>query len=596
MLTMSQQPHSQPVLRTYQDFPQPQAQSQQLHHPHQYHQPHHHLLHHTHQNSSSSMAGVGGFLPPPQVTQGNSPPPSSASSASPISAGVLHADTQLYYHIEIMQQPIQARAMGWGSKADSRRPVDPPPVINLHIKNTYNELVTHEITNNFILHASLKEVNSDGSDKIDYETGREIQVTNRLTGTTVVSLTHLRSPAPGKFFFLLHDLSIRQEGKYKLVFNVFEVLADQGVIKHRASVQSSTITVYSPKTFPGLETSSDLIKEIASQGCRVRVRKESTFKRKKQRHNSTPSLPPQVANSLVSNLALMNYHEKQQYHLQVQQQNALHPSQPQQQQQQMYGSVQYSIYSDQQQQSNYDHYQQPHTTSMHQQQSHSYFEDYRGGLSASQSNGSTPGASQPQQTYNGYFKGYESLLAAAGVSNPSMVPPGHHYTSSTSDPHTLPPTPSTLYDRTNPPASLRNHRSLSYPNSAYPGSAGTHSYNIQPNGRLPVMSPPSPRSPQPSAAQFDPNNNAAEEAGGFQSASDPYAQVQPPSALPPGQTNPPTAPPTAVPSATSTPVSTTPQQTHAGQIPQQPPTPQDSIKDEQRRPQQDASEPIGYFN
>lgn len=52
------------------------------------------------------------------------------------------------FKLEVIQQPIQARASGWGTRglstclvyrhrltmpADTRRPVDPPPVIDLHV-------------------------------------------------------------------------------------------------------------------------------------------------------------------------------------------------------------------------------------------------------------------------------------------------------------------------------------------------------------------------------------------------------------------------------------------------------------------------------
>lgn len=219
----------------------------------------------------------------------NMPAPTSNSTASASPS----------FDLEVIQQPLQARAMGWGSKADSRRPVDPPPVISFNIRNCYNENVTHMVTSSFILHVSLRE--------IDPTTGSctNSNMTNRLTGTTMASLTHVRNPSPGKFYFLLHDLSIRQEGRYQLVFNVYEVMSQQATIKHRAQTVSNVFTVYSPKSFPGLETSSDLIKQIASQGCRVRVRKESTFKRKK--HIRSMSQNIQNSGTLPANWGNWNF-------------------------------------------------------------------------------------------------------------------------------------------------------------------------------------------------------------------------------------------------------------------------------------------------
>lgn len=288
----------------------------------------------------------------------------------------------LIYNLEVVQHPIQARAMGWGSKADSRRPVDPPPVINLLILNELNENITHHITNNFVLHTSLIDVdnNNDNSSNVQ----------NRLTGTTMYSLTHLRAPSPGKFFFLLHDLSIRQEGRYKLLFNVYEIMSSYGVIKHRAQTTSNIITVYSPKTFPGLESSSDLVKEIASQGCKVRVRKESTSKRK--RHSKSYSA------SLISN----NSHANEM----------------------LFNDINY-----------YQTHQQQHTIPEQQQQNNASFYHHNYYTTPMMKSSSESNSSLESNNNNNYYRGYDSLLMAAAVNdnNGNNIPPQA----------SLPPTPST---------------------------------------------------------------------------------------------------------------------------------------------------------
>ncbi|ANB14342.1 hypothetical protein AWJ20_5311 [Sugiyamaella lignohabitans] len=164
---------------------------------------------------------------------------------------------------------------------DSRRPVDPPPVIYFTIRNRQGEVVTDEIPSNFIIHTSLYEVLPSGPNG---QLERSLE-SNRLTGTTIVSLSHIRKPAPGRFYFILHDISIRQEGRYYLEFNVWEASPQSGFLTHRGQILSDLISVFSPKMFPGLETSSDLIKDIANQGCKVRVRKESTMKRRRSRRD-----------------------------------------------------------------------------------------------------------------------------------------------------------------------------------------------------------------------------------------------------------------------------------------------------------------------
>lgn len=328
----------------------------------------------------------------------------------------------LVYNLDVVQQPVQARAMGWGSKADSRRPVDPPPVINLSIINDRNDNVTAQVTNSFILHASLIEVESNDSSP---------NIQNRLTGTTMYSLTHLRSPSPGKFFFLLHDLSIRQEGKYKLLFDVYEVQSLSGIIKHRAQTTSGIITVYTPKTFPGLESSSDLVKEIASQGCKVRVRKESATK-KKRNSKSRLSNPSNEALPILADY----YNQQQQQLLTQQQQHMASMVQQQQQQQQVPPPPPPPPPPQSQQQ------MQPATIPTSDPTGGQFSLNYGGGYfdykttpMLKSSSGSSSSIDSATST-GSYYRGYESLLMAAAVSENQ-----HDYT------HSMPPTPSTAYDR-----------------------------------------------------------------------------------------------------------------------------------------------------
>ncbi|KAA8912612.1 hypothetical protein TRICI_003450 [Trichomonascus ciferrii] len=348
---------------------------------------HHHHHHHPH----------AGFFPPSSRTHSMNHPPSPT----------------LVYNLDVVQQPVQARAMGWGSKADSRRPVDPPPVINLSIHNDRGDCVTAQVTNSFILHASLIEVDSNDSSP---------NIQNRLTGTTMYSLTHLRSPSPGKFFFLLHDLSIRQEGKYKLLFDVYEVQSLTGIIKHRAQTTSGVITVYTPKTFPGLESSSDLVKEIASQGCKVRVRKESATKKKR---NSRSRLSNASNDALP---VLPDYYAQQQQH--------------HQQQQQLLTQHQQQIMAAQQQVAAPPHTQpamiltsDPAGGQFALNYGGGYF-DYKTTPMLKSSSGSSSSVDSATST-GSYYRGYESLLMAAAVTDNSQ----HEYT------HSMPPTPSTAYDR-----------------------------------------------------------------------------------------------------------------------------------------------------
>lgn len=355
-----------------------------------------------------------GFFPPPYNS-------TSSQYSSHMNHHHHHQQQQqpsLVYNLDVVQQPVQARAMGWGSKADSRRPVDPPPVINLSILNDRSDNVTAQVTNSFILHASLIEVESNDSSP---------NIQNRLTGTTMYSLTHLRSPSPGKFFFLLHDLSIRQEGRYKLLFDVYEVQALSGMIRHRAQTTSGVITVYTPKTFPGLESSSDLVKEIASQGCKVRVRKESSTKKKRHSKSrlsnaSNEALP--ILADYYQQQQLLTQHQQQQMAM-AQAQAPLPPPPPPAAPTQMQPTTTTIPTSD------------PTGGQFALNYAGGYF-DYKTTPMLKSSSGSSSSIDSAGST-GSYYRGYESLLMAAAVSESQ-----NDYTTAA---HSMPPTPSTAYDR-----------------------------------------------------------------------------------------------------------------------------------------------------
>ncbi|KAK9475055.1 velvet factor, partial [Dipodascopsis tothii] len=156
-----------------------------------------------------------------------------------------------------------------------RRPVDPPPVIDLHVFRGDQDVLTGrtiQCQNMFILQATLHAATGKGTGYRDYSSPPQ---TSNLIGSTVASVNFMKHPPPGRAYFLFQDLSIRQEGHYRLIFTLFEICSNEGVAVCRAQVSSDAMTVYSPKKFPGLDISSALMREIASQGGKVRIRREA---------------------------------------------------------------------------------------------------------------------------------------------------------------------------------------------------------------------------------------------------------------------------------------------------------------------------------
>ncbi|RDW76653.1 sexual development activator VeA [Aspergillus mulundensis] len=214
---------------------------------------------------------------------------------------------RITYKMSIMQQPKRARACGQGSKSHTdRRPVDPPPVIELNIFESDPHDDSHKTDITFVYHAnfflfatleperpmaqgrmSANQVNSQGSPV--------------LTGVPVAGVAYLDKPNRAGYF-IFPDLSVRNEGSYRFSFHLFEQIKDpkdatdgthpmpapvpgklgppQQFLEFRLEVVSNPFIVYSAKKFPGLTTSTPISRMIAEQGCRVRIRRDVRMRRR----------------------------------------------------------------------------------------------------------------------------------------------------------------------------------------------------------------------------------------------------------------------------------------------------------------------------
>lgn len=217
---------------------------------------------------------------------------------------------EIKYKLEVVQQPEKARACGSGPRcmcdqqlcvsvtdhlslaSADRRPVDPPPVVELRVyANDVDVTMSYDAT--FMLYASL-----EISRPIAHGKMHTPQAPPVLTGVAVASAAYLDRPKPAAYF-IFPDLSVRHEGWYRLKFSLFEGVkheadADLGKpfvhppptsskysapVRHesmsnRMEVQSIPFQVFSAKKFPGLNMSTDLSKLVAEQGCRVRIRRD----------------------------------------------------------------------------------------------------------------------------------------------------------------------------------------------------------------------------------------------------------------------------------------------------------------------------------
>ncbi|KKF96550.1 Velvet factor [Ceratocystis platani] len=197
----------------------------------------------------------------------------------------------LRYQLTILQQPERARACGSGSKsAADRRPVDPPPVVELlifDITNGQEKDITFSYNVNFFLFATLEHARPMAHGRVQTPSATSPPV---LTGMPVSGMAYLDRPTVAGYF-LFPDLSVRHEGRYRLAFNLYEEIKDAGdasidpidkisnanpgpSFDWRMEVKSNAFTVYSAKKFPGLTESTLLSRTVADQGCRVRIRRD----------------------------------------------------------------------------------------------------------------------------------------------------------------------------------------------------------------------------------------------------------------------------------------------------------------------------------
>ena len=187
-----------------------------------------------------------------------------------------------------------------------RRPVDPPPVVELKIFEGEGEAktdITFSHNANFFLFTTLENARPIAKVRTPATAPPTFPV---LTGSPVAGMAYLDRPTQAGYF-IFPDLSVRHEGLYRLSFSLFEELkepkdadveppegtpktqdkllnsnpmAPRAHVHFRLEVKSVPFAVYSAKKFPGLSESTPLSRTVAEQGCRVRIRRDVRMRRR----------------------------------------------------------------------------------------------------------------------------------------------------------------------------------------------------------------------------------------------------------------------------------------------------------------------------
>ena len=129
------------------------------------------------------------------------------------------------YELEMRQQPKHSRMCGVGSKAD-RRPIDPPPIVQLKVYSNANNLSSrsdlsfnHFQSPYFFVYCSLATEHTDQELHLLSETK-----TRYTTGNVTSSVYCLRDLDLSEVLVAVFpDVSVRVEGRFRLKFSLFEI-------------------------------------------------------------------------------------------------------------------------------------------------------------------------------------------------------------------------------------------------------------------------------------------------------------------------------------------------------------------------------------
>jgi Velvet factor len=167
--------------------------------------------------------------------------------------------TETDFRITVRQQPKHAKL--WVPSDEERRPVDPPPIIELtQLKTPLIPLLQLRV-----------------QCTIWSECGEKLPVQEKyagvLIGKRLVGPYEFQDDRESRIFFIYPDLCIGVAGQYRLKFDLLHVSPQSGITPNQVIAEciSHTLVVYA-KHFPGMMHSTKLTKAIAAQGFKIDVR------------------------------------------------------------------------------------------------------------------------------------------------------------------------------------------------------------------------------------------------------------------------------------------------------------------------------------
>ncbi|KAJ5938131.1 Velvet factor [Penicillium verhagenii] len=186
------------------------------------------------------------------------------------------------FDLIIRQQPDRARVAG--GKEKERKPIDPPPIVQLRVRDEGSYLAQHYLQSPFyFMCCSLYTAQEDDP--------LPVVLSGPLAGTLVSSLHRLQdvNNSDGGFF-VFGDLSVKTVGEFRLRFTLFEMRGDSTI--YLKTAMSDCFTVSPLSSFPGMMESTFLSRSFADQGVKLRIRKAPRSMMKRPLPDGFPQAPP----------------------------------------------------------------------------------------------------------------------------------------------------------------------------------------------------------------------------------------------------------------------------------------------------------------
>ncbi|WWC73761.1 uncharacterized protein I206_107733 [Kwoniella pini CBS 10737] len=219
------------------------------------------------------------------------------------------------YTLSVKQQPERARLCSYKEENETidRRPVDPPPVVELKSDEVPLERLVE--SSSFFIRATIVSATPIKIPFPDhglpsvlepyYQAVKTPTGADATTGEVVQTPEQLRllDGKPGALC-IFAKLSVRVPGVFRLMFTLYDT-TDDGLVELARTI-SEPFEVFSPKLFKGMHESTALTRHLAAQGVKVKLRTDTSVGRQSISRKRTPAKSASGSNLSVDRPSTTN--------------------------------------------------------------------------------------------------------------------------------------------------------------------------------------------------------------------------------------------------------------------------------------------------